>query len=240
MTNVPVRPLYRIVKEGIRQRIIDRRWNPGDCLPNEFALGAMFEASQGTVRKALNELVAENIVVRHQGKGTFVASHTPEQNLFRFFHIHGDDGTWREPDSTIISCRREPANRAIADKLGIERGERIAIIARVRHFAAQTIIVEDIYLPGELFPDLNKVSEDDLPGALYQYYQSRFGLTVAKAVERIKAVAASEDDARILEVDPGTPLLEIERTASGLDGTVLELRVSRCATSSFHYFNELR
>jgi len=199
----------------------------------------MFAASQGTVRKALNELADENLVVRRQGRGTFVASHTPEESLFRFFHLRGDDGSWREPDGTVISSRTEKATRALADKLGIERGERLIAIKRVRHFGARAVIVEEIYVSADLFPDLGRVPGEELPNTLYHYYQSRYGLTVGRATERLKAVAADADDARILEIAPGAPLLAIERTAYGIDDTILEIRVSRCLTDIYHYVNRL-
>ena len=91
-------PLYRQAGEALMRRLVDGRWRPGEIIPPEHALAAELGVSQGTVRRALDELARINLVVRRQGKGTYVAEHTRERALFHFFHLVGDDGKRALPD----------------------------------------------------------------------------------------------------------------------------------------------
>lgn len=230
-------PLYAQVKALMMQRLIAGQWRPGELLPSEFRLAAEFGVSQGTVRKALDALAADNIVVRRQGRGTFVAEHDQERALFHFFHLVGPDGARRLPDSRLISIRKGLAGRIEAGRLGLGRGAPVIRIRRVRGLDGQPAIVETIAVPRELFPGLADMRE--VPNTLYDLYETRYGVTIARAVERLAAVAADKREAGLLEIDPGEPLLEIDRTAFALDGTPVEWRVSRCLTSHHHYLNEL-
>lgn len=230
-------PLYAQVKTLMMQRLIAGQWRPGEMLPSEFQLADDFGVSQGTVRKALDELAAENVVVRRQGRGTFVAEHDDHRALFHFFHLVGPDGERRLPESQLISVRKGIAGRMEAGRLGIDRGAPVIRIRRVRCLDGRPAIAETIAVPQKLFPDLADIRE--VPNTLYDLYERRYGITIARAVERLAAVAAVEPDAKLLEVAPGAPLLEIDRTALALDGAPVEWRVSRCVTATHHYRVEL-
>ena len=230
-------PLYAQVKALMMQRLIAGQWRPGEMLPSEFQLADDFGVSQGTVRKALDELAAENVVVRRQGRGTFVAEHDDHRALFHFFHLVGPDGKRRLPESQLISVRKGLAGRMEAGRLGIGRGAPVIRIRRVRCLDGRPAIAETITVPQKLFPDLADIRE--VPNTLYDLYERRYGVTIARAVERLAAVAADEPDAKLLDITPGAPLLEIDRTALALDGTPVEWRVSRCLTATHHYRVEL-
>ena len=230
-------PLYAQVKTLMMQRLIAGQWRPGEMLPSEFQLADEFGVSQGTVRKALDELTAENVVVRRQGRGTFVAEHDDHRALFHFFHLVGPDGERRLPESRLISVRKGLAGRLEAGRLDIGRGVPVIRIRRVRSLDGCPAIAETIAVPQKLFPDLADIRE--VPNTLYDFYEQRYGITIARAVERLAAVAADERDAKLLEVTRGAPLLEIDRTALALDGAPVEWRVSRCVTSNHHYRVEL-
>jgi len=233
-------PLYVEVRDEILARIGSGAWAPGEMLPSESAIGAEFDVSQGTVRKALDELVQRNLLVRRQGKGTFVAAHTPERALFHFFHIAADDGTRSLPTkSHVLSCRRRRADKAEADALALGRSARIIEIRRVREMGGTTALAETVCVPAPLFSDLDKRAVAEVPNELYQMYEERYGITVHRAVERLRAVGASKDDAALLGVKPGTPLLEIERIAETVDGRPVELRSSRCLTEGRHYLSTI-
>ncbi len=233
------RPLYQQVKDRITEMIVTRRCPPGSCLPSETALGREFGVSQGTVRAALNELANENRVIRRQGKGTYIPEHTVERALFHFFPLYGSDGERCIPGSRVLSCRRIKAGRKIADKLAMKPGQTVIAIKRVRDVGASDVIVEEIFLPETLFPGLGRPNPHLLPNTLYQLYEERFGVTISRANEHISAVAASAEDARLLNVPEGEPLLEIRRQAIGLDGTIAEYRCSRCLTNEIYYLNQL-
>ncbi len=110
-------------------------------------------------------------------------------------------------------------------------------IERVRYLAGRPIILERVILPAELFGDLDKPQACDLPNMLYALYETRFGITIHRAEEQLRAVSATAHEAALLGVETGTPLLEIERVARTLDGTPVELRISHCDTSGHHYQN---
>lgn len=231
------RPLYRQVRDVLVKRIVDNVWEPGAALPSESDIAADLGVSQGTVRKALDELEAEKFVLRRQGKGTFVAGHDEARILFQFFKLVADSGTGEFPDSRILSVAPDTASADAAAALDLRGGARVVRIERLRSLAGRTCIVERIVLPRALFPGIGK---RDLPNNLYELYRSDFGVTVVRAAEKLKAIAASHRDAARLGVAPGTPLLSIDRRAFAADGRAVEWRVSRCLTEALHYWSDLR
>jgi GntR family transcriptional regulator len=233
------RPLYVQVKDLLIQRMVRGDWGPGEPLPTETALAEEFQVSHGTVRKALDKLAAENLVVRQQGRGTFVVSHTPQRALFHFFHMVGKDGSRRLPDSRLLSCERAPASVAEQGKLDLPAGAEVLRIHRVRTLDGEPAIIESIVLAADTFPGLGDPSGEELPNALYQLYEEQYGVTIYRAVEHLGAVNADTGEAGLLGVEAGTALLEIDRVAAGLDGKPVEWRVSRCHTGAIHYLNAL-
>jgi len=231
------RPLYRQVKDVLVKRIADGVWASGGTLPSEPDIAADLGVSHGTVRKALDELAAENLVVRRQGKGTYVARHDDARILFQFFKLIPDTGERRFPDSRILGVEVREADADAARVLALRKGARVVAIERVRSLAEMVCIIERIVLPKALFPGIEK---RDLPNNLYELYRAGFGVTITRAAERLKAVAASRREAKHLDVPVGTPLLAIDRTALAIDGAPVEWRVSLCRTDAFHYLSDLR
>jgi GntR family transcriptional regulator len=232
------KPLYQQVRDLLVGRIAAGTWRPGEVLPSEFQLAAEFKVSQGTVRKALDEMAQRHLLVRQQGKGTFVATHTPQRALFHFFHLVADDGARALPDHRLLSVRAAKATKPEAVRLEIRLGAGIFRIRRLRLLGDRVAIVESIVLPATLFPGLER-RDGALPNELYRFYEQAYGVAVARAVEWLKAVAARPDEARFLGLKPGAPLLEIDRLAHALDGRAVEWRVSRCDTRDYHYLSEL-
>ncbi len=231
-------PLYAQVHAAIVAAIVDGRWQPGDGLPSETQLAAEYGVSQGTVRKALDALVADNLVVRHQGRGTFVAAHTPQRELFHFFHIAGEDGTRQLPvTSRIVGRERRRGSAGECARLGLPTGARVFNLIRVRDLGGHAVILENIVVPARLFPGLG--DDGDLPNELYQLFEEDYGVTIHRAVEQLRAVAAGRDVARHLSVTAGTPLLEIDRLAETLDGTPVEWRLSLLDSAEHYYLSEI-
>ena len=231
------RPLYRQVRDVLVKRIAEGAWAEGGALPSEPDLAADFGVSHGTVRKALDELAAENLVVRRQGKGTYVARHDEERILFQFFKLIPDTGGRRFPDSRILGVEVREADADATRILNLRKGARVVAIERVRMLADKICIFERIVLPKALFPGIEK---RDLPNNLYELYRAEFAVTIARATERLKAVAAGRREARHLDVAVGTPLLAVDRTALAIDGAPVEWRVSLCRTDTVHYLSDLR
>jgi GntR family transcriptional regulator len=231
------RPLYRQARDLLVKRIVDGEWPPGAALPSESELAADLGISQGTARKALDELEAERFVVRRQGKGTFVARHDEARILFQFFKLIPDSGKSEFPESQILSVETDSADARAASALKLRVGTRIVRIERLRSLAGRVCIVERIVLPRSLFPAIEKRA---LPNNLYELYRSDFGVTMVRASEKLKAVAAGKREAKHLGLAPGAPLLSIDRRAIAADGRPAEWRVSLCRTDRSHYLSDLR
>ncbi|PIW27419.1 MAG: GntR family transcriptional regulator [Rhodospirillales bacterium CG15_BIG_FIL_POST_REV_8_21_14_020_66_15] len=232
-------PLYRQVREQLLREIAQGRYPVTDPLPSEQKLAARFGVAQGTVRRALDELARENLVIRHQGRGTFVHAHGPERDRFHFFHLVAADGERRLPTSRVLSLTRRRGSQADALALNLAPQARVVEIKRVRDLMARRAILETIAVPDALFPDLGNLNKAQVPNTLYELYQDRFGVIVHRAVEKITAETAGPEDVTYLGLDRGAPLLRIERVAQTLDGTPVELRVSRCDTTHLAYFSDL-
>jgi GntR family transcriptional regulator len=233
------RPLYSQVRELMIRRMVSGDWRPGDALPSEARLAAEFGVSQGTVRKALDELAARNLVVRQQGRGTFIARHSRQRSIFHFFHIFTDAGEKVPPVGKVLALCAARASREQAQRLALPARARVWEILRLRAICGAPVILERIAVPVSLFPDLELPLGEEQEDELYVLYQRRFGVTIARAEERLKAVAADEEDALHLGVAAGAPLLEIDRVARDLEGRAVEWRCSRCDTASHSYVSEI-
>lgn len=231
-------PLFSQLQTLMIQRIVDGHWNPGDCLPSEFALAEEFEVSQGTVRKALDALAHENLVIRHQGRGTFVSTHSSQRELYRFFHLVAQNDEKQAPKtSQLIAFEQRRSTREEAERLSLANGNRVIRLERLRSMAGKPVIIENIVVPETLFKGLG--NQNDVPNELYQLYEQTYGVTIHKAVEHLSACAASESESDYLSVPVGAPLLEIDRLAVTLDGTPVEWRVSHCDTRNHSYLSEI-
>jgi len=230
---VGVRPLYARIRDLLADRIRTRVWHPGQLIPNEFEIAAELGVSQGTVRKALNQLAEEQLVMRRQGRGTFVMEHTPEHVLFRFFNIVDAEGQRVVPETANGNARAGRANRAEAARLAIATGNEVVRIDRVRTIAGTPIIRERVVLPGEVFPGI--LDDLPLPNTLYDYFQRAYAITIADGDEQLSPLAADAADAKALGVDIGTPLLCADRVMRAIDGRTVEWRVSRCRLDGMSY-----
>ena len=232
------RPLYSQVREALVSRLIDGTWPPGMHLPSEHQLAAELGVSQGTVRKALDAMAADNLLVRRQGRGTFVAEPEDGRMVFQFFKIVSDDGLRSLPDSSVIRVRKADPTPLEQDRLQLSKGRSVWSIDRTRELDGRTVITERICLPADRFPGLDRI--DPFPNNVYALYAQAFGLIIARAEERLKAATASIADAALLDCPEGTPLIEVSRTGYALDETPVEWRVSRCLTDQFHYAVSLK
>lgn len=232
-------PLYRQIKDLMVDRLQAGEWLPGDSIPSEAELAGRFGVSQGTVRKAIDEMAAENLLVRRQGKGTFVASHADPRSSFRFLRLAHDGDEIIPPRSIPLECWRAKAGADVARSLGLEAGAPIIIVRRMLKFADKPTVIDEIYLPGELFGDLSLEVLRSFDRSLYSLFEERYGVRMIRAEERIRAVAADRMSAELLEVTEGTPLLSVERIAYTYGNRPVEWRRGLYVTNEFHYHNDL-
>ncbi|MDX3893819.1 GntR family transcriptional regulator [Pusillimonas sp.] len=229
-------PLYKEVKRQIVQALSAAEWKPGDMIPSEKQLCARFGVSIGTLRKAIDELVSENILVRHQGRGTFVAVHNRGPRLFRFFNLIDSDGQRTYPQLEIVGFSKGRADKSAASKLGIAVGARTYRIATVRSIDGTPLLTEDITLSQALFPDLTAEKVRQRPSTLYNLYQVAYGINVVRIEEGVQACIAEGEQARRLGVEPGLPLLQVRRVAYSYNDQPVEYRVSHIDSRHHEYF----
>jgi GntR family transcriptional regulator len=232
----PTIPLYRSVYETILDRIITGVYGPGAMLPSEVDLGAELGVSQGTARKALIELEHRGIVQRRQGRGTFVATTTPESALFHFFRLRRKDGAECMPRRETEQIKHRLSTKA--ERVAFDHDEKhVFEISRLRSIDGKKIIRETAVLPASLFPGI--ADRSPLPNALYALYQQSYGIVIARADEQLHAVLASADDAAKMDVKAGSPMIEVSRRAIDISDRCVEVRLSRYVTDDLRYVLEL-
>ncbi len=236
LSSIPdFQPLYKQVYTVLVKRIAEGIWRPAQALPSEQSLAQELGVSQGTVRKAMDALATENLILRRQGKGSYVAEHTQEHTLFRFFRLAKPAPKCDRiiPQLGRESAKRRPANRTERSKLQLGKDDQIVEIRRTRQVDGNPRIVEKIILPLKMFPDIDR--QKTLPNTLYSLYQSEYKVSIAIAKEELRAISANKSDAKALGLNAGAPLLQIDRIAVALDGRLVEWRVSRCNTQDLVY-----
>lgn len=237
--NLTFNPLYKEVKIRITRSLAAGEWQPGAALPSESRLAAQFNVSIGTVRKAIDELVAEKILLRQQGRGTFVATHTEDRTLFYFFHIVGKDGSKELPVTEMLSFRKGPADSEGATRLRIAHGARTLRIQNVLKLGGTPVIFDDIALPAALFPDLEPDTFGQRSGTIYGLYQARYGINVIRISERLSAAKPPVLIAKLLGIRHGAPALVIKRVAYTYNDTPVEYRVSWVNAENHEYLSDL-
>lgn len=235
-------PLYQQIKGLILQSLQAGEWKPGEAIPSEMELAARFRVSQGTVRKAIDELAAGNLVVRRQGKGTFVATHSEQHVQYRFLKLMPDEGDLDSEGPahrTVLECKRTRAPAEVARALQLRTGDAVIQLRRVLAFREVPTILEDLWLPGAAFKGLTAEQMAAYQGPTYAMYEVEFGVRMVRAEEKIRAVAADAQQAAVLDVPRGTPLLSVERLAYTYNDMPMELRRGLYRTDTHHYRNEL-
>jgi GntR family transcriptional regulator len=229
-------PLYREVKHQLMESLRGGEWKAGDMIPAEKRLCERYGVSVGTLRKAVDELTAENILIRHQGRGTFVASHSQDRYMFGFFHICPKTGHKEYPQVEFISLAREKADPDAARRLGVGKGSKLLRIVNRLSLGGRAVIIDHILLPERIFPGLTETQLRERRTTLYQLYQDSYGVAVLRTEERLDAESARPGLAELLGIDEGTPLLHIVRRALSFRDEVVELRHSWVLTSEHEYF----
>jgi GntR family transcriptional regulator len=235
-------PLYQQIKALILQSLQSGEWKPSAAIPSEMELAARFKVSQGTVRKAIDELAAENLLVRRQGKGTFVATHAEQHVQYRFLRLFPNSGNLDSEGPAqreIIDCKRIRAPADIAKALAVRAGDPVLQVRRVLSFVGIPTILEDLWLPGTPFKGLTAERLRESNGPMYALFESEFGVRMVRAEEKIRAVLPDTDQCSLLKVKPAAPLLSVERTAFTYNDVPMELRRGMYLTDTHYYRNTL-
>ena len=232
-------PLYRAVKRSLLSAIESGTYPPGQTLPSETEIAGAMGISIGTLRRAVDELAAEHILVRRQGRGTFVATHHTDRFLFQFFHVEREDGLREPPLVDLVSFERVRVDAEPAAALLLRPGEPAIRIENRLRLPGSAVIYDRLTLPATLFKGLTEKRFRERPGTIYQLYQSDFGISVLRAKERARAGAADRHAVRVLGLTSGQPVMQVRRTALTFGDRPVEHRVSIINTAHHDYVNLL-
>ncbi|RIX45661.1 MAG: GntR family transcriptional regulator [Rhodocyclales bacterium GT-UBC] len=232
-------PLYRQIKDFLIRSLEDGEWGPGDAIPSEGELAVRFNVSQGTVRKAIDEMAAENLLVRRQGKGTFVATHSDPRSFYRFLRLVPDDGSATHTVSDPFACAILPASAQVASALGLQLNDPVICVERLLRFNGDPVVFDQIYLLVDLFSGLTLERLRAGERSLYSLFESDFGVRMINAEEHLRAVAAEPYAAGLLGLPEGYPLLLVERTAYTYGNKPVEWRRGLYCTNRHFYRNDL-
>jgi len=232
-------PLYQQIKDLLVQALDRGDWKPGEAIPSETELALRFQVSQGTVRKAVDELAAENLLIRRQGKGTFVSTHHEARVRFRFLRLAPNQGEPQPAESQILDCKRIRASAEIARALELKVGDSVVAIRRLLSFAGVPTVVDDIYLPGALFKGLTADLLNGYVGPLYGFLETEFGISMVRAEEKLRAVSADSEMSALLAIALDTPMLKVDRISFTYADRPVELRMGHYVTDRYHYRNSL-
>jgi GntR family transcriptional regulator len=232
-------PLYIQVKQKITQELMSGNWRAGDLIPSEIELAQSYQVSQGTVRKAIDELSIEKILIRRQGKGTYVTTHNEEQIQLRFLRLTSTKGNKEKLESQLLSFEKTRVNSYVANRLNLRPGSSVYKIKRVLTFARKPLILDEIYISTIPFKGLNAEMINQKKGSLYRLYESNYGIQMLNADEKIKAVSAEAEVSKLLNIKKGHPLLGIERVSYTYGNKPIEWRLGLCLTDEYHYQTEL-
>ncbi len=231
------RPLYQQVRDLLVSRISTGAWRPAEALPSEIALARELNVSQGTVRKAIDALVADKLIERRQGKGTYVAKHTRESAQFRFFKLSHDNGERVFPTCKQSTIKRRAGTASECKKLDLPKSSDVYEILRTRFVGNMPVLREKIIVPFSKFANLD--SHQPLPNTLYTLYQEHFNISINSTDEKLKAALAGVEIARELKIKPNDPVLNVERLGRDVTGATVELRQSIFLTNGLHYALQL-
>ncbi len=240
-------PLYRQVKSTLLRLLESGSYAPGQALPNETDIAHALQVSIGTLRKAVDELVHEHILVRRQGKGTFVALHNNDRFLFQFFHIEPRPDP---SDARVVSLKEYPmvqnmgfgrakATEDEAYALRLRTGDPVFSIDNRLSLNGKAVLYDRIILSAQLFKGLTEKRFIERPSTIYNLYQTDHGITVLRTQERVRAASANADAARVLNLRAGTPVLQVHRVATTFGEKPVELRISTVDTRLHDYVSTL-
>lgn len=236
----PRLPIYLRLRDELAGKIAAQAWRAGEAIPSESELAGHYRAAVGTVRKAIDLLVAEGQLERIQGKGTFVRRPRFDSSLFRFFRFQNPSGERRIPQGRVLGIEVAGLPAAVAGRLSLPGGARAIHLDRLRLMDGVPLLAESIWLPFDRFQALAGLRPEDFGDLLYPFYEERCGQTIACAEETLTAEAVGPEHARLLKLRPGAPVMVIERLAFSYDHQPIEWRRSRGPADQFLYTATIR
>jgi GntR family transcriptional regulator len=232
-------PLYLAARARLLESLSVGRFKPGQILPAERILAEQFGISIGTLRKAVDTMVNEGLLVRQQGRGTFVAAHDRDRLLYYFFHVVNHNGTKAYPRTELKSFERSKANAESAEKLSIAKGDSVFQFRNAHDLQGRVVLIDEVEVCANRFTGLTQEKLTTRPSTIYRMYQDLFSVTVVRTSERLRAVSAPPDIAKLLSLDPDASVLMIRRVAFTYHDEPVEWRISYVNTAEHEYFSDI-
>ena len=232
-------PLYLRVEKHIREQINNGQLVPGDLIPSEPRLSKELNVSQGTVKKAIDNLAWQGMLFRHQGKGTFVSRIDFNNSLFRFFSYGDEKGGDVRIRKATTERRLGTAPADIYRRLEIDEGTELLYIERIGYTQQQATFIENSWWIAELVPGLEK-EETHIPDLFYALIVDQYGIPIVRAEETLTAEACDDYTAEMLEVKPGTPVVVLKRSTYTVNEKIVEVRTTKGRADQFSYKREIR
>ncbi|ETF04356.1 GntR family transcriptional regulator [Advenella kashmirensis W13003] len=232
---LPGTPLYFAIKQSLLAALASGEWVRGQAIPPENQLAEKFGVSIGTLRKAVDELVSEHILIRHQGRGTFVATHESDQHFFKFFRIQRRDGLKSYPVTRLLKFRRKKATREASERLQLPKDANVFHFFNLLSLNDDLVMVDEIQVPEMLFASLTEQNLSERSSTLYNFYQNNFGINIVETREKLSVCEADSAVAKWLDIAQAMPLLLIDRMAYTYQDRPVEWRQTRVNTSKYEY-----
>lgn len=213
-------PLYQRIAQEMRTFIESGDWAPGEAIPTEAQLVEKFKASRVTVRQAVKLLQEEGLLWKRQGSGTYVQSEKIEHNMYELKSFTEDmKREGKDVTSKVLTFTVQPPTEKIKEILELDEDALVYYIRRLRFANGEPLIVEDTYLPLQLFPDL---TYEVMTRSKYDYIENVKNLKIADSVQEFIPVLPTKEIAEMLEVSDRTPILKVELYSFLMDGNRFE------------------
>jgi GntR family transcriptional regulator len=232
-------PLYNTVRSLILIKLRNGEWKPGDKIPTEPELAKLFSVSVGTVRKAVEDLVSEQVLIRRARIGTTVSTHEKYNQFSTFFNFFNRSNSEMLVEPKLLSFKRVLANKEIGTALGVKGGEGLFVIDNLRLIEGKAVMFDRIWLPQKKFMKLTENGFTNRKGSIYSLYQSQFMMTIVRINEQVEAIQAPEFVRLELGLKKSDPVLKISRYAYTYGDEVVEFRNRYVNTSICLYQNEI-
>ncbi len=232
-------PIYHQLADLIQKQIDGGDLKPGQALPAEREYAERFGISRMTARQALNQLVTNGYLYRIQGKGTFVSEKKIEKPLMGITSFTEEMAArGMKPGSKLLCFNVIPAVPAIADQLQISEGSPVYQIERIRLADDVPMAIETNYISARLLEGLTE--EIAVSQSLYAFMEEKLGAAVEEARQSIESSLAERAEAQSLGIQPGAPVMRIERLACLGDGTPAEYVKSTFRADRYKFIVHLR
>lgn len=234
-----VKPLYQVVEDYLRDQIQTGELVPGDLIPSESQLAKMLKVSQGTAKKALDNLVWQRLLYRHQGKGTYVSRIDFNNSLFRFFTYGDAAGKDQRIHKETTVRRLVLGNRDIRQKLQVPAKAQLLYIERLGFSDSKPVLVEYSHWRADVVPGLED-EQVHIPDLFYALVVEKYGVPVLRAEETLTAEGADDQTARKLKIEPNSPVVVLNRVTYTTNDQIIEVRTTKGRADSFSYKTQIR